>query len=74
MSTPIDQEPEHTETSPVPQQRWTSSTGSNTEHRTLPRWESFTLQDRHLLLRLIVQTARRQVQGNRIKQSAEARR
>ena len=30
---------------------------------TLPAWESFPLPDRHLLIRLIVQTARRQAQS-----------
>jgi hypothetical protein len=74
MSTPIDQEPKHTETSLSPPQRWTPSRGSRRENRTLPSWESFPLQDRHLLIRLIVQTARRQVQDGRMQQGKEATR
>jgi hypothetical protein len=74
MSTPIDQEPKRNETSLSPHQRWTPSTASSTGNHALPSWESFPLQDRHFLIRLIVQTARRQVQDGRRQQGEEATR
>ncbi len=74
MSTPIDQEPTHNETNPSPPQGWTPSTGSSTGTYALPNWESFRSQDRDLLIRLIVQTARRQVQDGRTHPSVDATR
>lgn len=74
MSTPTDQEPKHSETSLFPPQGWTPSMGSSTGNQALPSWESFPLQDRHLLIRLIVQTARRQVQDGRTQSGEEATR
>jgi hypothetical protein len=40
----------------------------------LPNWESFPLPDRRLLIRLIVQTARRQVQDGRMLQGKDVTR
>jgi hypothetical protein len=40
-----------------------SNRESNARSIELPSWESFAVQDRHLLIGLIVQTARRQVQS-----------
>lgn len=74
MSTPPDQEPQHSETSRFPPQGWIPSRGSRTGSQALPSWESFPLQDRHLLIRLIVQTARRQVQDGRTLQGKEVTR
>jgi hypothetical protein len=74
MSTPIDQEPKRNETSLSPHPKWAPSRASGTENHALPSWESFPLQDRHLLIRLIVQTARRQVQEGRMQQGEEATR
>ena len=71
MSTPIDQEPTANETTLSPQPRGTLPTGSNAGKHALPNWESFSLPDRHLLIHLIVQTARRQVQDGRMLQGEE---
>jgi hypothetical protein len=38
------------------------SPGAQTQPRTLPRWESFPLEDRHRLVCAILQAARHQVE------------
>jgi hypothetical protein len=38
------------------------SPAAQTQRRALPRWESFPLEDRHRLVRTILQAARRQVE------------
>jgi hypothetical protein len=40
-----------------------SNRESNAGSSELPRWESFAVQDRYLLIRLILQTARHQLQS-----------
>jgi hypothetical protein len=74
MSTPTNQEPTHRETNLFPPQGRTPSRGSSTGTQALPNWESFPLPDRRLLIRLIVQTARRQVQDGRMLQGKDVTR
>ena len=46
----------------IPRPEEKGSPAVQTQRRALPRWESFPLEDRHRLVRTILQTARRQVE------------
>lgn len=55
------QQPSEDETSPQASGMRPMALVGIPESSQLPQWESFSLQDRHLLVHCIVQTARRQV-------------
>jgi hypothetical protein len=57
------QQPSADQTPPPPSLRTRASATNLLGSSGLPTWESFSLADRHLLIHLLVQTARRQAQG-----------
>jgi len=65
------QQPRDHQTSLQPSQKGPAGRASIPGSIQLPEWESFALHDRQLLIRLIVQTARRQVRRGARQQADE---